>query len=70
MYNPQESDFSTWVKNQLANLQEEHQEKPALFVYIDVHESKDNMPGEHLFSWRGEVENVGQAVEAERARDR
>lgn len=62
MWNPQTTDFSTWVRNEFAHLAEKQakrREKSKVYVYVDIHESSNNMPGERLFSWRGEVECDG-----------
>jgi len=59
MWHPQKSDFSTWVKNTFKHLADKRREKQTLWVYIDIHECPNHMPGEKIFSWCGEVERNG-----------
>ena len=55
MWNPQTTDFSTWVKNEFKHLAEKHREKPALWVDITIHECKNEMPGEIIGRWQGKI---------------
>jgi hypothetical protein len=54
MWNPQKSDFSTWVRNTFKRKRRESEE---LFICIDIHRAENGLPGEKIFSWRGNVDN-------------